>query len=119
MPASDNVYEYIVFRGSDVKDLRIEKEPEKPTQQPQVPDDPAILGVSLFFLPPYVIDGCNQALHVYHVGHVCALRDEVFRMIITNCTTESANPCGNFRCLPSDIHNFHSMPLNERISPEL
>ena len=35
-----------MFRGSDVKDLRIEKEPEKKTvQQPQVPDDPAILGV--------------------------------------------------------------------------
>lgn len=47
VPASDNVYEYIVFRGSDVKDLRIEKEPEKkPAQPPQVPDDPAILGVS-------------------------------------------------------------------------
>lgn len=48
VPASDNVYEYIVFRGSDVKDLRIEKEPEKkPIEQPQVPDDPAILGVCL------------------------------------------------------------------------
>ena len=51
VPASDNVYEYIVFRGSDVKDLRIEKEPEKKPAQP--PDDPAILGVSgpTFFLP--------------------------------------------------------------------
>ena len=46
VPASDNIYEYIVFRGSDVKDLRIEKEPEQSIQQPQVPDDPAILGVS-------------------------------------------------------------------------
>ncbi len=44
-PTPDKVYEYIVFRGSDVKDLRIEKEPEK--QHAQVPDDPAILGVSL------------------------------------------------------------------------
>ncbi|KAK4696596.1 protein LSM14, partial [Lecanoromycetidae sp. Uapishka_2] len=44
--AQDNIYEYIVFRGSDVKDLRIEKEPEeKPAPQPQVPDDPAILGL--------------------------------------------------------------------------
>ena len=46
VPASDNVYEYIVFRGSDVKDLRIEKEPEKKRQEFKVPDDPAILGVS-------------------------------------------------------------------------
>ena len=47
VPASDNVYEYIVFRGSDVKDLRIEEGPrENNPPPPQVPDDPAILGVS-------------------------------------------------------------------------
>ena len=46
IPPSDNIYEYIVFRGSDVKDLRIEKDPVKePVKQPEVPDDPAILGV--------------------------------------------------------------------------
>jgi len=46
---SDSVYEYIVFRGSDVKDLRIEEPPQEnePPQPPQVPNDPAILGVSL------------------------------------------------------------------------
>lgn len=47
VPPSDNVYEYIVFRGSDVKDLRIEETPkENKPLKPQVPDDPAILGVS-------------------------------------------------------------------------
>lgn len=45
---SDSVYEYIVFRGSDVKDLRIEESPKEnePPKPPQVPNDPAILGVS-------------------------------------------------------------------------
>ncbi len=48
-PSLDNVYEYIVFRGSDVKDLRIEEGPKEaePPKPPRVPDDPAILGVSL------------------------------------------------------------------------
>jgi len=49
LPASDQVYEYIVFRGSDVKDLRIEEGPAtKENKPPVVPDDPAIVGVSLF-----------------------------------------------------------------------
>lgn len=46
--ASSSVYEYIVFRGSDVKDINFADE-QKDNQQPeppQVPDDPAILGVS-------------------------------------------------------------------------
>ncbi|KAI0484459.1 Scd6-like Sm domain-containing protein [Xylariaceae sp. FL0804] len=43
---SDQIYEYIVFRGSDVKDLRIEQTPAAPkeNQPPKVPDDPAIVG---------------------------------------------------------------------------
>ena len=50
IPGSDQIYEYIVFRGSDVKELNIvappaEKENKAP---PQMPNDPAILGVSPF-----------------------------------------------------------------------
>ncbi|OJD18291.1 hypothetical protein AJ78_01667 [Emergomyces pasteurianus Ep9510] len=43
---SASVYEYIVFRGSDVKDISVAEE-QKENQQPeppQVPNDPAILG---------------------------------------------------------------------------
>jgi protein LSM14 len=44
---SDRLYEYIVFRGSDVKDLRIEEtRKEEAPAPPQMPNDPAILGVS-------------------------------------------------------------------------
>ncbi|RYP01689.1 hypothetical protein DL764_006152 [Monosporascus ibericus] len=45
IPPADQVYEYIVFRGSDVKDLRIETPaPPKENKPPKMPDDPAILG---------------------------------------------------------------------------
>jgi protein LSM14 len=48
VPASEQLYEYIVFRGTDVKDLRIEEgpAPAKEEKPPAVPNDPAILGVS-------------------------------------------------------------------------
>ncbi|KAL2214200.1 hypothetical protein CC79DRAFT_115731 [Sarocladium strictum] len=43
--ASDQVYEYIVFRGSDVKDLRIEEPSTGKENQPAaMPNDPAIVG---------------------------------------------------------------------------
>lgn len=46
-PPSSSLYDYILFRGSDVKDLRIEEAPKEPSPPaPQMPNDPAILGVS-------------------------------------------------------------------------
>lgn len=45
IPGSDQVYEYIVFRGSDVKELSI-MEQSKENKAPSMPNDPAILGVS-------------------------------------------------------------------------
>ena len=53
-PPSEVIYEQIVFRGSDVKDLRIEEQ-NKEKAPPAMPQDPAIIGVSLphasFYLP--------------------------------------------------------------------
>lgn len=48
IPPSASVYEYIVFRGSDVKDISVAEEKKEIAQPepPRVPDDPAILGVS-------------------------------------------------------------------------
>lgn len=65
VPPSSTVYEYIVFRGSDVSDISIADEETKENTQPEpprVPDDPAILGVScrcpfcsLILIAPYAL----------------------------------------------------------------
>ena len=57
IPGSDQVYEYIVFRGSDVKELNIVAPPAAPkeNEQPQMPNDPAILGVRTSHLPSTVV----------------------------------------------------------------
>ena len=43
IPAGSEVYEYIIFRGSDIKDLHVMPAPVK---QEVVADDPAIVSVS-------------------------------------------------------------------------
>ncbi|KAH7370806.1 Scd6-like Sm domain-containing protein [Rhexocercosporidium sp. MPI-PUGE-AT-0058] len=52
IPPSDSVYEYIVFRGSDVKDLRIEQSPAVKENKPPALNDPAILGSGSRPTPP-------------------------------------------------------------------
>ena len=80
--SSDVVYEYIVFRGSDVKDLRIEETPPaKENRPPQVPNDPAILGVS-FAHPLSLLCSTRGYLQLQLMG------DEIFRMLNHYCLRE-------------------------------
>lgn len=91
---NDTTYEYIVFRGSDVKELSI-VEPPKENNPPQMPDDPAIMGVRI-----------PRPCHV-RTRSALGLTDEILLGCKSITLSESANimritPC----CLPSD----HSQP---------
>lgn len=54
IPPSQQKFDYIVFRGSDVKDIKIAEEQSEPKQPspPSIPNDPAILNSSRPGPPP-------------------------------------------------------------------
>jgi len=45
IPPSNEVYDYIIFRGSDIKDLHVVETPQQPPANPSRPHDPAIISM--------------------------------------------------------------------------
>ena len=68
------MYEYIVFRGSDVKELSIVEAP-KENAQPQMPDDPAIMGVRI----PEETSSCAQHHWLSKMKHYLDINIYSFR----------------------------------------
>ncbi|KAI8973891.1 Scd6-like Sm domain-containing protein [Pilobolus umbonatus] len=79
IPQSDNVFDYVVFRASDIKDLQVFEAPPKPTPPPQViPQDPAIMSMSGYppmnpymgnnlYMPPQASQPQHQPLQKQHL----------------------------------------------------
>ncbi len=50
IPPRNEVYEFIIFRGSDIKDLNVSEMPEEPAATSSPPQDPAILSAVIIYI---------------------------------------------------------------------
>lgn len=65
IPASDNVFDYVVFRGSDIKDLQVFEAPPPPPPQQTIPQDPAIMSMSGYPpMNPYMSSNNNSNMYM-------------------------------------------------------
>ncbi|KAL9607865.1 MAG: hypothetical protein Q9167_007269, partial [Letrouitia subvulpina] len=112
LPPSDDIYDFIVFRGSDVKDLRIEEPPKenKPPKPPRMPDDPAILGSAR--RPPSATTGATpNQFNQQPGGH--------YQRVDTHPNNqETFRPPQQQRYSQQPLYPYYPYPPNQRFGPQ-
>ena len=80
VPPSDTPYDYVTFRATDLKDIKVEQpRPSVPPQSAQPPVDPAIVSTVRLPLVPL---RCLLQEH----GDARCFRDENVRCVLPSCT---------------------------------
>ncbi|RKF58946.1 putative g2 m phase checkpoint control protein [Erysiphe neolycopersici] len=99
--ALDSIYEYILFRGTDVKDLRIEEAPTvKKNKAPQIPNDPAILGSGTRPTPKIRSPNQQQKSSTHSHGQ------------------QIISPTKNTQTLPQTAHSYGQQPQYPQFYPQ-
>ncbi|GKV25117.1 hypothetical protein SLEP1_g34603 [Rubroshorea leprosula] len=110
---SDRVYDYIYFRGSDIKDLQVL--PSVPVQSaPAIPNDPAIIHACSF--PPATSSASLPPAHTDSVTNLSSTSQLGLLGSVLQGSMPQYQPVGNVRSwVPSPLPNVNSNELGTSI----
>ncbi|XP_073035717.1 protein decapping 5-like [Primulina eburnea] len=120
VPPNDKIYEYILFRGSDIKDLQVKSSPPIPTTTP-INNDPAIIQTHYSHptstptsLPPPIGQSSDPAAHPAPIGLPGSAFQSGMPLYhpVANLNSWSPSPNGNNGASPMPMYwqGFYGTP---------